>query len=691
MNYEEFSNKYNITLNKNQEQAVRSVDGAYLLLAVPGSGKTTVLVTRLGYMIYALGINPQSILTMTYTVAATRDMQSRFAQIFGTEQMPPLNFRTINGVSALIIRYYEHKLGHTAFSLIDEAAHTKLISEIYRAKYNNFAQESEIKNIKSLITYTKNMMLNTDEIEQIKGDGFCFSDIYTEYCRAMREKHLMDYDDQMVYAYNILRKYPHILEHFRSTYRYICVDEAQDTSKIQHKIIHLLVGNASNIFMVGDEDQSIYGFRAAYPEALINFEKLYPNSKILLMEQNYRSTKHIVNIADKFINQNKARHSKHMFTQNEFGKEIKAISVHDRQSQYKILTDIALNCTSQTAVLYRDNDSAIPIIDYLSRNDIPYTCKRIETGFFTHYIVRDIREIFHFANNPCDPESFMRIYYKLGAGISKAEATGAIGINQQSGEALLDIILTDSTLSKWKKSKLITLKDLLKKVTFEKASLALHHITRTIGYCEFLDERGSDSSKVDILFALAEECTNLQNLFNRLDELENIILYSPNTQSNFILSTIHSSKGLEYDNVILIDVADGIFPKSDTHPIAPEDIKELEEERRLFYVGMTRAKKELSIIRYDSADLSSTFSDFIFKKETKQSHTTLNKVKKIFDKSNVSLQKLCIGTHFEHKLFGKVLITQINDGIAVIRLSNGIAKSIDLNFAINHDIIIHIY
>ena len=688
MTYEAFKNKYNIQLNQNQEQAVRAVDGAYLLLAVPGSGKTTVLVTRLGYMIYALGINPQSILTMTYTVAATRDMRERFMQIFSTEEIPPMNFRTINGVSAFIIRYYERSLGHTAFSLIEEADHTKLISEIYRAKYNNFAQESEIKSIKSLITYTKNMMLNSDEIDQLKGDGFNFSEIYTEYCRIMREKHLMDYDDQMVYAYNILRKYPHILEHFRNTYRYICVDEAQDTSKIQHKIIHLLVGNKSNIFMVGDEDQSIYGFRAAYPEALIDFEKFYPHSKILLMEQNYRSTKRIVNAADRFINQNKARHPKHMHTQNELGKEIKAITVADRQSQYKLLTDIALKCTSQTAVLYRDNDSAIPLIDFLSRNGIPYTCRRIETAFFTHYIIRDIKDIFYFANNPYDPECFMRVYYKLGAGISKVEATGAVKLSQESGKPLLEIILMDDSISKWKQNKISTLIELLKKITYENASLALHHIIRTIGYGEFLSDRGSDTGKVDILFALAEESKNLQQLFCRLDELENIILNSPNTESDFILSTIHSSKGLEYDNVILIDVADGIFPKSDPHPVAPEDIKALEEERRLFYVGITRAKKELSIIKYTSPDLSSTFSNFIFLKKTQ---TNNKAIQKKFNKNTVSPDNLNVGTEFEHKIFGKVCITTINDGIATIKLKNHTVKSIDLSFALSNGIIIHIY
>lgn len=276
MTYEAFREQFQIRLNEQQEQAVRAVDGPVLLLAVPGSGKTTVLVTRLGYMIYGCGILPESILTMTYTVAATRDMRKRFADLFGDEMAGRLEFRTINGVSARVIRYYEKAMGRKAFDLIsDEKELAALTGEIYRRVTGEFPTDSDIKGVRTAITYAKNQMLSQEEIREMDKEIKGFSAMYREYDRTLKAKGCMDYDDQMVYAWQILRKYPDVLGAFQRRYHYICVDEAQDTSKIQHQIVRLLSAGSGNLFMVGDEDQSIYGFRAAYPRALLEFETVH--------------------------------------------------------------------------------------------------------------------------------------------------------------------------------------------------------------------------------------------------------------------------------------------------------------------------------------------------------------------------------------------------------------------------------
>ena len=444
MNFSQFRTQFSLRLDPQQEAAVQAVDGPVLLLAVPGSGKTTVLVTRLGYMCHVCDIPPEQILTMTYTVAAARDMRARYASIFGDAEAERLGFYTINSVCSRIIRYYERVTGGTAFRLVDDGGQkSAILSELYRSQTDDFATESIVKNLETAITYAKNQMLKGEELAEVQVEGLDFPVFYQNYCKTLRERHLMDFDDQMVYTLQILRRYPQILQAVQKRYRWFCVDEAQDTSKIQHVIIRLLAGESGNLFMVGDEDQSIYGFRAAYPQALTEFDRVYPDAKVLYMERNYRSTEQIVAAADKFIQKNQNRRPKHMKATRGKGPEVRAISVYDRQEQYSYLCGLAKNCLSETAVLYRDNDSALPLIDQLDRAGIPYRCRQAESLFFTSRVVRDITDIIRFALDPEDGELFLNIYYKLGAGISRNLAQEAI----RSGQEPLEHMIASSAAS----------------------------------------------------------------------------------------------------------------------------------------------------------------------------------------------------------------------------------------------------
>src|SRR5699024_6569040 len=210
--------------------------------------------------------------------------------------------------------------------------------------------------------------------------------LYRSYQAELKRRGWMDYDDQMVFALQILRAVPAVLAHFQDQYRYLCVDESQDTSKIQHEIIRLLAGRSRNLFLVGDEDQSIYGFRAAFPQALTQFDKGYPDARVLYLEQNYRSTQPIVAAADQFIQRNQNRRPKHMRAVRGAGPQVQEISVYDRREQYRYLRGVAADCTAQTAVLYRDNDSALPLVDLLDRAGIPYRCRQMECLFFTNRV-----------------------------------------------------------------------------------------------------------------------------------------------------------------------------------------------------------------------------------------------------------------------------------------------------------------
>ena len=273
MNWNEFEQKYAKKLNEQQKRAVQKVNGPVLLLAVPGSGKTTVLVTRLGYLALCCGVEPEQVLTVTYTVAATKDMAARCAAYFGEELAQRFEFRTINGICAKIIQRYGKSIGRKPFELVqDEKQTAALLSAIYQETEKEYPTENDLQTVRRLISYIKNSMLTADEIrklEQELEDPLHLTQIYQLYSQAMRERRQMDYDDQMVYAYQMLRKFPELLAYFQRQYPYLCVDEAQDTSKIQHAILALLAARTENLFLVGDEDQSIYGFRAAYPQALL--------------------------------------------------------------------------------------------------------------------------------------------------------------------------------------------------------------------------------------------------------------------------------------------------------------------------------------------------------------------------------------------------------------------------------------
>ncbi len=565
MTYEEFCSKYQIQLNQQQAEAVQSVQGPVLLLAVPGSGKTTVLVTRLGYMICCAGIAPENILTLTYTVAATRDMEARFCSFFGDELGRKLEFRTINGVCARVIQYYGRLIGKNSFKLVtDEKSTAGMLSAIYQKVEGGFASASDIKNIRTLITYIKNRMLTGEEIRQLDEEtDIKISEIYDAYCTEMRDRGLMDYDDQMTYAYTILRKNQETLRCFQEQYPYICVDEAQDTSRIQHEIIRLLAGKREQLFMVGDEDQSIYGFRAAYPEALLTFEKEHPGARVLLMEENFRSNAKIVEAADRFIQKNVLRHEKHMRAWRPAGADIRQIDLKGRGAQYKYLLKVAEDCRKQTAVLYRDNESVLPLVDLLERRGIPYRIRNAELAFFTHRVVLDIRNIILFAENPKDTDLFAQIYYKLSTYISKENAVRICDISKGKDIEVFEAVRFCGDVPQKVRENCRTIRAGLKNLLREPAETAVNLIVRELGYGDYLERAGVGDGKLYVLRAIARNEESPRRLLERLAELQEIIREKPgNPDCQFILSTIHASKGLEYDTVYLMDVIDGIFPEN---------------------------------------------------------------------------------------------------------------------------------
>ena len=694
MTFTEFKEKYNLRLSAQQEEAVKSINGPVLLLAVPGSGKTTVLVSRLGYMIIANNIPAKDILVLTYTTSATSDMTERFEQFFGKEYSENLEFRTINGVCQKIYGYCAYIFKQQPYELIDD--NTQLISNIIREITEEFPSEIDIKNMKQAIGYIKNMMLSDAEISRHFSEyEIPVLDIYKAYNAALKARSLMDYDDQMVYAHLFLTRFPEVLKRFQGLYKYICVDEAQDTSKIQHEIIKLLAADNENLFMVGDEDQSIYGFRAAYPDALLNFESDHPGAKVLLMEDNYRSTGNIVSLADSFIQKNISRHKKSIKATRPLGKEVKEIELTSRGAQYSYLLKVAGSTTSQTAILYRENESALPLIDQFERNNIAYRLigASKEFVFFSHRTVLDIRNIIHFAEDIYDVELFKQIYYKINTYIKKDDALKICALSQSKGISIPDAAIEIATSSR--NSGLVKafreLKENCKAVMKSNASMALSNIIYEMGYGAYLKRAKIGESKLFILREIAINEKNAVSFLQRLDELSKIVKEKPTDYSaKILLSTFHSSKGLEYDNVYLIDVIDGEFPEKYVEPkkmakLRGDELKSYEEERRLFYVAITRARNYLSLFSLPQ----SSFVRELFGKETSSKASMRSKEKKevtpaptllygkskqVFDqKAYVEYCKdLYVGKIVKHKTFGKGVIAAI-DGIYIsISFSKGL-------------------
>ena len=718
MNYFDFKQKYDIKLNEQQDAAVKRTNGQTLLLAVPGSGKTTVIVARLGYMIFCKNIPPESILTMTYNVSAAADMKKRFFDKF-PDFIGNIEFRTINGFCATVIMSYERFRNTTAFTLMEEHQATKIIRALYLDMLHEFPSESTLKEIKTKLVFSRNMMLPDSEIKKIKIGELDFFEFFIRYKNYKQQNRIMDFDDQLEFALKILVKNPDILNFYQERFKYINVDEAQDTSKIQHMIIRLLTSKYKNIFMVGDEDQSIYAFRAAYPQALLEFDKVYPDAQILLMEKNYRSSLDIVTKANSFIKFNHTRHDKNMTTDTASFIPVKNIMLHDHKYQYSYILKMLSENEEELAILYRNNDSAIPLIDLFDKNSIGFRLKESDGIFFSLNVIADVMNILLFSFDMTDASLFSDIYYKIGLKIKKDIIMHAVRIHGQSKRSFLNTLEGLPGIESWQQRKIREISSQMLHIRKLKSYPAIMYIVSKMEYGKYAHSRGMDTVKINTLLSIANQNPDLSDFIKRIYELKDIVTNgSSDPESRIILSTIHSSKGLEYENVLMIDVADGVFPSV---PVEPDEeknmpkniIDDLEEERRLFYVGVTRAKKSFSVFSYEAAygvkcseamfvrqlfgikppssKPKTSFPEVTVSKEStsklllKKSDKKDPKPKKSITKQECSAYRP--GKTVNHKKYGKGIIEEMDYPICRIKTQDNDIRSFDIEFCVSNNLI----
>lgn len=612
--FDELSMTYNINLNESQKQAVVRTDGPCLLLAVPGSGKTTTLLCRMVYMINEQSVDPRTILSITFSRASANDMKKRFKELFKNSMAGEVRFATIHSFAYGVVMNY-NKRARDKWQLIEGGEEGqwqkgKMLSSLYYKINHEYLSDSDYEQLCNDLSYVKNTMKNREQLEAYRSPVENFIQIYEQYERMKKDNRLMDFDDMLIHCYKILLNQPQILAHYQSQYKYIQLDEAQDTSLLQHEIISLLAKEHQNVFYVADDDQSIYGFRGAKPSYLFMMDKVYKDLSIIRMEQNYRSTKAIVALSDVFIRTNRARYDKRIVTDNPRGRSVEVIPVSDRKAQYQhIFTRIEEKESAETVgLIYRNNFSAVRLVRKLERMGLSYNLQGHKKKYFEHFVIQDLLNMMDFAYYPMSIDRFRGFYYKLkGYYISKQMIDNSyMGYDTDS---VFERLVDNNDLPVYQQNNVYRLRDDFERVKIMKPLDAIEYILTEMGYLDFLMDRcggltqsfDNYSRMIDALKDLAEDAETVDGLREAIHTLEMVMERASQNQKDtgIVLTTAHSSKGLEWDSVYLIDLIDGIFPSRNTKEKGRSE--DLEEERRLFYVAMTRARKELTLYEHKNA------------------------------------------------------------------------------------------
>lgn len=586
----------NLKLTDNQLRATNHFKGPALVLAVPGAGKTTVILYRIINLIKN-GVDPRKVLTITFSKAASLDMSRRFEKL---SKAKGVHFLTIHALCFRILLDFGRIKGKK-FDLLEKNRGDKirLLKDVYISINKAYPTDELLENTISEISFCKNTLLNPESFEaREECQTLNFSKIYKAYEDYKGKKHLIDFDDMLTISYKILRDDSYIRQKYRSFFEFILLDEGQDTSYVQFLILKILAKPLNNLFIVADDDQSIYAFRGASPRELFDLEKTYGDLKTYYMEENFRSSKNIVNISNSFIGQNENRFKKTVFTENGWASPATIVKVKSPADEYDFIFKQLQKLEGESAILYRNNLSAIGLVEFLERKNISFNIKDQKNKFFSHFIVRDIIDILKFAEDLSNIDLYQRFYYKLEGYISKRHIAY---MKSRGGSNIFDCLFKFPDLPDYYLEKIGKLNRDFKKLKRLNLSEAIEFIEDEMGYLNYLKENSkrlgeSYKALMEYLFYIkfiGKNAPSLDDFLGRLKHLEYLLQKPKSVGANLELSTIHSSKGLEYDNVFLIDLVDGNLPTKSAIDNIRENLYAFEEERRLFYVGMTRAKKNL--------------------------------------------------------------------------------------------------
>jgi len=616
--FERLEKETGVAMNAVQKEAICHPEGPLLLLATPGAGKTTVLNARILYLILRRGVNPENILALTFSKAAAKEMDVRFRQLYGQFVKQGIRFSTIHGFSYSIVRrYFQEK--RITFSLIENEqginSKNAVLKRLYQSINQTILTEDKLEELANAICFIKNSMMPITKVGKLDTKIKDLRLIYNAYENYKKTAHpgviLIDFDDMLSLANSILDENPDILISYQKQFPFVLTDESQDTSIIQNEIIEKVANLNNNLFVVGDDDQSIFGFRSANPKYLLDFKTLHPNARILMMEQNYRSTPELVKVTNTFISGNKQRYVKAMFSKNPSNKTIliKSFEYDYQQLSYVIEELKKKETLAQTALLYRNNASAINLIDHLEGADLAFYVRDSGYKFFNHWVIKDILNFMRLSYSDKNVRILEMIYTKFNSYISKQQIEYLK--NQDQTKSVFDHLAALSDLPEFRKKNLQEMKRQFKKLNGMKPLDAIRFIRKELHYEKELEEicerlglsleacRGI----LTTLENIAQGMKTLKDFADRLKHLEQLMRESAvHRDVNAVtLSTLHSAKGLEFESVYMLDLVDGILPNVESIKSAEKNKTDsLEEERRLFYVGMTRAKKDLTLLTVEN-------------------------------------------------------------------------------------------
>lgn len=614
-----------MNFTEQQIEAMEHYKGSALVLAVPGSGKTTVLLNRIINLIEKYEVNPSSILSITFSKAQGIDMENRFNKNY-PELRGKVTFKTIHAFCYEIVRsYFKAKnIKKTLIEGTNEFNRTLLVKRAYYEVFYNKLTDEVVNDFFSIYDYTQNKMIDFENhIRTNKNisNRKLMVDLFGVYNNLKEENNFIDFNDLLILANKYISENPELLKAIKKRYKFFQIDEGQDTSTLQFEIVRKIVYPENNIFVVADDDQSIYSFRGASPENLINFEKFYPNSKLFFMDKNFRSTKNIITISNGVIKTNKNRYEKEV--KHTIEDDIQAITLVNAKTskiQYrellKRIKDIPI--TETIGILYRNNISSVCIANIFLENNIEFFIKDTKFDFFSNRILNDVKDIIVFSEDTSNLDAFKRIYFKLNAYI-KREFIDKLNYKNYN-ECVFDALLDVEELQNFQFSKISELRNDFKKIKRMKVKDKISYIYDFLGYGEYLENMHEDGNinynlVFDLILNISEGLENIEEFFEKLDRIKECLKKAKNSNSNISVSTIHSSKGLEYDNVFIVDLVKNEFPMQN-------NISELtkivaEEERRIFYVAITRARKRLFLFTVRSRN-GKEVSPSIFYNELKQ-------------------------------------------------------------------------
>lgn len=586
-----------MSLNKIQAKAVSHRDGPCLVLAGPGSGKTLTIVNRIKYLIEKCSVRPEEILVVTFTRFAAQEMKNRLCSLMGRKNIP-VTAGTFHGIFYGILRCTYRMSGQNILS--EEEKYQLLREAAGRQELETFDEEDFISDIAAEIGKIKNNRLDPEEYVSAKCSAETFREIYRQYEEERKKRRKIDFDDMLVLCCELLSSRPEVLAGWQRKFRYILIDEFQDINRIQYDVIRLLALPENNLFVVGDDDQAIYGFRGADSELMFRFLKDYPEAKQLLLGTNYRSTEYIVRNSLRVIRHNERRFDKQLEAYRKGGACLHVQELADPAEEAEYILDEIEKCMADgvrpedIAVLFRIHTDAGPVAEALVDRKIPFHMREQLPNIYNHFIARDIQAYFRLAMGERRKQDFLQVMNRPKRYIGRDSLSGS--------EVSFEDIRKHYCDKEWMLDRIDQFEWDVKMLAKMAPYAAVQYLRKRIGYDDYLRdyafshniERTNLTEVIQEIAEAARPYRTLDEWFRHVEEYTGILQEKEKKKEKnpegVRLMTIHAAKGLEFHTVFILDANEGKIPYKKARTDA-----QTEEERRLFYVAMTRAKEKLTV------------------------------------------------------------------------------------------------